>query len=119
MATEAELTRRIEKIKTALAALGDLRPGSLSEQYNTCGGPSCRCKSDPSFRHGPYHQLSYRRNGRSTTENVAAEELPSVRAQLANYQKMRSLIDEWVDASIQLDRLRRAARRPKRPSTRR
>ena len=34
MATEAELSARIEQIKTTLVKLGDLRPGSLSEQYN-------------------------------------------------------------------------------------
>ena len=47
MATEAQLTDRIQRIKAALLALGDLRPGALSEQYNTCRTPGCRCKADP------------------------------------------------------------------------
>ena len=34
MATEAQLTDKIQRIKTALLALGDLRPGALSEQYH-------------------------------------------------------------------------------------
>ena len=108
MATEAQLSRRIEQIKAALAALGDLRPGSLSEQYNTCGRPACRCKADPAQRHGPYHQLSYSRNGRSRSENVAPEDVVAVRAQLANYGRLRQLVDEWIDAGIELDRLRRS-----------
>ena len=40
---EATLQRQIEKVKRDLAALGDLRPGSLSTQYNVCGSPGCRC----------------------------------------------------------------------------
>ena len=110
MATEAELSRRIERIKTKLVKLGDLRPGSLSEQYNTCRTPGCRCKADPPQRHGPYHQLNYTRNGKSRTENVRPEDLVAVRAQLANYAKLRDLVDQWIDAGIELDRLRRSAK---------
>jgi len=51
VATEAQLTDTIQRIKTALLALGDLRPGALSEQYNTCRSPGCRCKADPPQRH--------------------------------------------------------------------
>ena len=66
MATEAQLTDRIQRIKAALLALGDLRPGALSEQYNTCRTPGCRCKADPPQRHGPYHQLSYSHHGKES-----------------------------------------------------
>ncbi len=106
--TEAELTGKIKHIKARLVKLGDLRPGTLSEQYNTCRSPGCRCKADPPRKHGPYHQLSYRRRGRSTTENVRAEHVAAVRAQIATYHQLRDLVDEWVDAAIELDRLRRA-----------
>ncbi len=37
---EATLQRQIDKVKRDLAALGDLRPGSLSTQYNVCGSPA-------------------------------------------------------------------------------
>ncbi len=45
VATEAQLTDRIQRIKAALIALGDLRPGALSEQYNTCRSPGCPLQS--------------------------------------------------------------------------
>lgn len=107
MTTEAELIRKIRHIKAAVAALGDLRPGSLSEQYNTCRTPRCRCKADPPVKHGPYHQLSYSRRGHSTTENIGPEHLAAVRTQIANYHRLRELIDEWIDTATELDRLRR------------
>jgi len=107
VATEAELSARIKRIKAQLVKLGDLRPGALSEQYNTCGSPGCRCKADPPLRHGPYHQLSYSRRGRSTTENVRPEHVAAVQAQIATYHQLRDLVDEWVEAATELDRLRR------------
>ena len=57
VASIQELEQRIERVKMRLCALGDLRPGSLSEQYNVCGNPRCRCKDDPPQKHGPYQQL--------------------------------------------------------------
>ena len=107
MTTEAQLTDKIQHIKAALLALGDLRPGALSEQYNTCRTPGCRCKADPPQRHGPYHQLSYSHHGRSRTENIRPEHIDAVNSQIANYHKLRDLIDQWIDTAIELDRLRR------------
>lgn len=111
MPSETELIERIRQIKDHLVTLGDLRPGSLSEQYNVCGTPGCRCKADPPHKHGPYYQLSYTRKGRSRTESVRAEHVADVKAQIAAYQQLRALIDAWVDAGIELDRLRRGPSR--------
>lgn len=97
-----DLQRRIQKIKKDLVALGDLRPGSLSEQYNVCGKPGCRCKADPPQRHGPYYQLGWTRKGKSTTRFVRRPNLPDVRKQLKNYQRLQAFVDQWIDLSIQL-----------------
>ena len=112
--SETELTGRIQAIKDQLAGLGDLRPGTLSEQYNVCGTPGCRCKADPPEKHGPYYQLSYTRHRRSRTESVHPEHLANVQAQLLAYRKWQALLDEWIEASIELDRLRRAGTRQRR-----
>ncbi|MGC9225590.1 MAG: DUF6788 family protein, partial [Terracidiphilus sp.] len=61
---EKLLLRQIERVKGQLAALGDLRPGSLSTQYNVCGTPGCRCKATPPEKHGPYYQVSFTRKGK-------------------------------------------------------
>jgi len=45
VATEAEPTEGINTTKAALVGLGDLRPASRSEQYNTCANPRCACKA--------------------------------------------------------------------------
>ena len=104
------LGKRIETIKKKLAALGDMRPGSLSKQYNVCGNPTCRCK-DPENpkKHGPYYQLSYTLKGRSKSEFVKMEDLEAVKQQLKNYQQFKKLTADWVDLSLELASLRKLA----------
>jgi len=105
---EATLQRQIEKVKRDLGALGDLRPGSLSTQYNVCGSPGCRCKADPPVKPGPYYQVSYTRKGKSSTKFVKKEDLPEVRKQLKNYQRMKLLMEKWIDLAMELAMLRLA-----------
>ena len=108
MVTEEQWERRIRKIQERLAALGPMRPGSLSRQYKVCGNPSCRCM-DPEHprKHGPYYHLNYIRQGRNTTEFVKPADVAEVGRQLANYKRFRALTHEWVEASIELARLRK------------
>ncbi len=103
---EATLQRQIEKVKRDLAALGDLRPGSLSTQYNVCGSPGCRCKATPPIKHGPYYQVSYTRKGKSSSKFVKKEDLPAVRKQLKNYARMKLLTEQWIDLATELSTLR-------------
>ena len=99
---------RIGEIKQELGELGDMRPGSVSEQYNVCGNPTCRCKDpeDPK-KHGPYYQLSYSHKGKSTTEFVKKEAISEVRKQLENYRTFKMLNKEWIDLSVQIAKLRK------------
>jgi len=105
---EARIERQIEKIKRDLAALGDLRPGSLSTQYNVCGSPGCRCKASPPEKHGPYYQVSYTRKGKSGSKFVKKKDLPAIRKQLKNYERMKLLMDRWIDLATELSNLRLA-----------
>lgn len=91
-----------------------MRPGSLSEQYNVCGKPNCRCK-DPNYprKHGPYYQLSYTYQGRSTTEFVKKEDVPQVSEQIANYARFKKLTDEWVSLSLQIAKSQRRSAAPR------
>src|SRR5215469_17909468 len=100
------LEDRIQKIKQEIAALGDLRPGALSQQYNVCGSPGCQCKASPPIKHGPYYQISFTRHGKSSSQFVREEDLKDVQQQLDNYRRLRELVDEWITVSAQLSALR-------------
>ena len=97
--------RSIEQLKAKLAQLGPMLPGSISEQWNVCGTPGCRCK-DPHkpVKHGPYYQLSFTVGGRSSTMFVKKEDLPEVRRRLRRYQQFKALCIKLVHAYIALNR---------------
>lgn len=105
-----QIQHQIDAIKKQLADMGPMHPGSLSEQFNVCGNPTCRCKDpkDPQ-RHGPYYQLSYTWRGKSSTRFVRQEGVAKMRDKIANYKRMQELIKEWVDLSMEQERQERAA----------
>jgi len=105
-ATQRNLQQRINQLKSQLRALGPMRPGSLSRQYNVCGKPGCRCKDSKNpRRHGPYYQLNYVYGGKKTSEFVRPQNLKTVRIQLANYKRLRQLTDQWMGSALKLARL--------------
>ena len=89
-----QIERRIEKIKQALAELGDMRPGSISTQTRVWGGK--------------YHQLSYTHQGKGRTEYVPPGRVREVKRQLATYKKFKELANEWTALGIELCKLRQA-----------
>jgi hypothetical protein len=103
---KTQLELEIVKVKEELSGLGDLRPGSLSTQYNVCGTPSCKCKADPPQKHGPYYQVSFTRKGKGSTKFIKEDDLPAIREQLKNYERMKELIDRWIELSTELSNLR-------------
>ena len=106
------LHKEVERIKQELVRLGDLRPGSLSEQFNVCGSPGCRCKGSSPQRHGPYYQVSYTRKGRSGTRFVKRPQVATVKGQLRNYARLRKLVERWVEAATELSDLRLEDKNP-------
>ena len=101
MRTQRAREARIGKIKQQIEKLDLVRPGVLSQQLNVCGKAGCRCKADPPQKHGPYHQISYTRYGKSKTQFIRQENLTETKRQRRNYEKLRTLIDEWIDLSIE------------------
>jgi hypothetical protein len=109
-----QIDKQIQKIKKELMELGELRPGSLSQQYNVCGKASCRCK-DPENprRHGPYYQISYGRKGKSSSAFVRPGDVAAVKQQLANYKKLMQLVTLWIDLGLEKSQITGKATRKK------
>jgi hypothetical protein len=89
-----QIHKRIERIKTELIAIDEMRPGSLTEQLKK-----------PDAQRG-YYQLSYTHGGKSRTEHVPRDCVREVRRQIVNYKRFKALIAEWIDLSIEQCRLK-------------
>jgi hypothetical protein len=96
---------RVEKIKKEILELGPMLPGSISKQYNVCGKAGCRCK-DPKnpVKHGPYHQLSYSIQGKSSSMFIKKDEVDEAKKRIKSYQQFKELRTKLVEAYVDLAR---------------
>lgn len=85
-----QIEKRIEKIKAELSGIGEMRPGSLTLQYQK-----------PKEKKGPYYQVSYTHHMKSRTQHVRQEFVKDVQQQIKNYKKFKMLVAEWVDLAIE------------------
>ena len=93
---------RIRQIKDMLSQLGPVLPGSLSTQWNVCGKPGCRCKDPKKPRkHGPYYQLSFTVDGKSSSLFVKKPQLKELRNCIKRYRMFRELNTQLLSAYIQ------------------
>jgi hypothetical protein len=101
-----DFDKQIDQIKKQLVALGEVRPGSVSKQFNVCGKLGCKCKDKVNpQKHGPYYILSYRYTGKNTTEYISPEYLRVLNRQIKNYAVMMDLINKWVGLCIQKSKI--------------
>jgi hypothetical protein len=89
-----QIDQRIEKIKAELAAIGDMRPGSLTRQYK-----------DPKAGTGAYYQLSFTLDMKSRTDYIPRQCVGQVRREVANYKRFKALSAKWVALAIERSRL--------------
>jgi hypothetical protein len=97
----ADLEARRARLFERLAAVGDFRRGSVSENWRRCGKPSCRRCAEPGSRgHGPRWLWTRTVPGRGTVgRQLKPEEVARVRAELENYQQFAVLAEEIAEVS--------------------
>lgn len=103
----SESQRRLEALaahyqaaKARLGEVGFTCEGSLIQRYTSCHNPNCRC-ADPSQRHGPYWQLSWKEGGRTVSRIISAEEAQLYREWIANRRRLEEILAQMRDLSRQ------------------
>ncbi len=90
----AQIEFQIKKNRMKLMEIGEMRPGSLTEQYK-----------DPINKSGSYYQLSYTFGMKSKTEYIRKEYVYDIRRQIKNYKQFKRLNSELVALCIERSRL--------------
>jgi hypothetical protein len=90
--TLSELEAERDRLFAQLAAVGDFRRGSVSENWRRCGKPNCACARPGHPGHGP-RLLWTRSDGRGKTvgRQLAAEEAEKVRAEVARHAEFAEI----------------------------
>jgi hypothetical protein len=95
-----ELEAERERLYAQLAAVGDFRRGSVSENYRKCGKPDCGCAQPGHRGHGPRLLWTRTARGQKTKgRQLAAGEVAKVRGELARYAEFASLSEQIVEVN--------------------
>jgi hypothetical protein len=86
----------------ALAAAGFALPGTLADRMTRCGRANCGCHADPPRLHGPYHQWTRKKNGRTATKILTDDQLDDYQPWFDNHKRLRELINELEELSLQI-----------------
>src|ERR1700760_45912 len=82
------------RIARELAALGFALPGTLADRMTRCGRANCRCHADPPRLHGPYHQWTRKKNGKTATRILTDDQLADYGPCCYTHRRLRKLTAE-------------------------
>lgn len=101
--SQVQLEQRRQQLKQALLELGDLRPGCLVARYRRCGKANCHCAQPGALGHGPSFSLTRRVEDKTITKIIPpGPAVEQTREQIAEYHRLRSLLQELVEVSEQI-----------------
>jgi hypothetical protein len=83
------IERKIAAVKKELMTIGEMRPGSLTYQYQR-----------PKEKKGGFYQISYTYRMKSNTEYVKAEFVEDLKKQIATFKRFKTLMQQWIDLAI-------------------
>jgi hypothetical protein len=98
-AQQAALARITAQIA---AAAGPALPGTLTVRAYPCGKASCRCHADPPRLHGPYAEWTRKIGGKTVTRKLTPAELAEYQPLFDTAKKLRSLLSELQDLTLQI-----------------
>lgn len=99
-AQQAQAARIAAEITARLAGVAYALPGTLADRMTRCGYPGCRCHADPPQMHGPYHQWTRKKDGRTATRILTDDQLADYRPWFGNHRRLRELLAELEALSL-------------------
>ena len=109
--TVQRLQTKTRELKTGIAGLGDMFPGSLVERFRKCGKPNCHCAKKGAPGHGPTWVLTREVRGRTITKTIPDSAVEQIRSEAEQYKRFRELSRDLIETSAELGdiRLKQAA----------
>jgi hypothetical protein len=106
----AELEAERERLFVLLAAVGDFRRGSVSENWRKCGKPNCACARAGHRGHGPRFLWTRTARGRGTVgRQLAVGEVEKVRREVARHGEFAAISEQIAEVNERICEARPAA----------
>lgn len=100
------LQTKTRELKTGIAGLGDMFPGSLVQRFRKCGKPNCHCAKKSSQGHGPTWVVTREVAGRTVSKIIPDRAVEQVRSETEQYRRFRELSRELIQTSAELGDIR-------------
>jgi hypothetical protein len=95
------------EIVSQIAALGDLRCGSITSTTGRCGKPNCHCHQPKQLGHGPNLRLTYKLDGKTVTESLPDQfTVRKAEREIAEFRKLQGLHKEFVEVNARICQMR-------------
>ena len=91
--------RRFRQLKRELENLEYFCKGTVLERRMKCGQPGCACHQNPSKRHGPYWEWTYKAQGKTMNVRLSAAAGPIYKAGSLQYRKWKLLLSRLEQLS--------------------
>jgi len=85
-------SQRFRELKQEFQHLEYFCKGTLLKRMMKCGKAQCACRQDPTKRHGPYFEWTYKAKGKTVNVKLTREVMPMFRAASQQYRKLKSLL---------------------------
>ena len=96
--TKLEIQRAV--LLQKLAATGDMRRGSITEVYRSCGKPTCACAGPGHPGHGPYYAFTVKVDGKTKTLQLRpGPMLTKLELEVDAFRDFRSTCDRLFDVN--------------------
>jgi hypothetical protein len=92
--------QRFSELKRDLGNLEYFCKGTVMKRMMKCGKAHCACASNPSKRHGPYFELTYKATGKTVNVKLSPKAAPLYQAASLHYRKLKALLNRLERLSL-------------------
>ena len=82
-------SKRFQELKADLERIEYFSKGTVLARMIKCGKPKCPCGADPTKRHGPYFEWTYKEQGKTVNVRLTAQAAPLFQAASKQYRKLK------------------------------
>jgi Family of unknown function (DUF6788) len=100
MTENAAARAQAKALAKAIAEIGFVLPGTLSERYLTCTHAGCHCHGDPPQLHGPYWYWTRKVNAKTVSKLLRADQVADYHAWFENRKRLRDLVHQLEELSL-------------------
>src|ERR1019366_8444235 len=84
--------QRFHQVRQELHQLDFFLKGTVLKRMMKCGQPRCACHRDPSQRHGPYFEWTYKLKGKTVNVKLSPQAAPLYQAATKQHRKLKATL---------------------------